>query len=308
MHPADPFAELTKAEQLLEQSEPAHETELDYRQLKILLAQERVLDRCRMDMFDQHPHGSPEAEDYIFREYMVRHKISTFGLQLSKEVTDRLTGEDPVERSFVAMYVKNRDPYPKPVKKTAAARDITILALADRPPKIDIAEVVRANNVELIVTLGDLTREDLLQLERITDIPKIGVYGNHDSGTYMPELGIWDMHLKVWEYNGVRFGGFQGCVRYKESPDAIMYTQEEASQMMAEFPQVDVFICHCPPRGINDEAEIAHQGFDALRDYIEREPPKVLLHGHTYPTEETVVKQHGSTRIEYVFEHKLITL
>ena len=53
---------------------------------------------------------------------------------------------------------------------------------------------------------------------------------------------------------------------------------------------------------------MAHQGLDVLRDYIEREPPKVLLHGHTYPTEETVVKQHGSTRIEYVFEHKLITL
>jgi uncharacterized protein len=185
---------------------------------------------------------------------------------------------------------------------------VNVLAIADRRPKIDIQEVVRQNNVELIITLGDLTREDLLQLEQITTIPKIGVYGNHDSGTYMPDLGIWDMHLKVWDYNGLRFGGFQGCVRYKENPDAIMCTQEEASQLMVNFPKVDVFLCHCPPRGVNDEEEVAHQGFNALRDYIDREQPKVLLHGHTYPTEDNVVKQHGSTRIEYVFEYKFLAL
>lgn len=185
---------------------------------------------------------------------------------------------------------------------------MNILAIADRRPKIDIAETVQSNNVELIVTLGDLTREDILQLESITHVPKIGVYGNHDSGTYMPELGIWDMHLKVWDFKGLRFGGFQGCVRYKENPHAIMCTQEEANQLMAGFPKVDVFLCHCPPRGINDEDEVAHQGFDALREYIDRQQPRLLMHGHTYPTEENAVKQHGPTRIEYVFEHKLLTI
>lgn len=205
----------------------------------------------------------------------------------------------------------NREPCAKPVKKLVVLDynvRMNILAIADRRPKIDILDVVRQNNIELIVTLGDLTREDLLQLEQITTIPKVGVYGNHDSGTYMPDLGIWDMHLKVWDYKGLRFGGFQGCVRYKENPDAIMFTQEEASQLMANFPRVDVLLCHCPPRGVNDEEEVAHQGFNALRDYIEREYPKALLHGHTYPTEDTVVKQQGSTRIEYVFEYKIITL
>lgn len=185
---------------------------------------------------------------------------------------------------------------------------MNILAISDRSPTINIKEAVNNNNIELIITLGDLTREDLLPLETITTIPKIGVYGNHDSGTYMPELGIWDMHLKIWDYQGIRFGGFQGCVRYKENPDAIMYTQEEASQMMANFPKVDVFICHCPPRGINDEEELAHQGFQALRDYIDRYQPKILLHGHTYPTNETIIKQHGPTRIEYIYEQKMLTI
>lgn len=183
-----------------------------------------------------------------------------------------------------------------------------ILAIADHQPKIDLVEAVRAHQIDLVVTLGDLTREDILALERITDVPKIGVYGNHDSGTYMQELGIWDVHCKTWDYQGLRFGGFQGCVRYKDNPDAIMCTQDEASQLFAGFPPVDVFLTHCPPRGINDEEEIAHQGFDGLRDYLDRTQPKLLMHGHTYPSEETLTKQHGPTRIEYVSEYKIITI
>lgn len=185
---------------------------------------------------------------------------------------------------------------------------MNILAIADRSPKIDIISTINEKEIDIVITLGDLDRWDLLPLKEISSVPKIGIYGNHDSGTYMPELGIWDMHLKLWDFQGLRFGGFQGCVRYKNNPDAIMCTQEEAQQLMQNFPKVDVFISHCPPRGINDEEEIAHQGFDALRLYIDTQQPKVWLHGHTYPTEENIVKQHGPTRIEYVYEHKVLTI
>lgn len=183
-----------------------------------------------------------------------------------------------------------------------------VLAIADKRPDIDIASAVNSEGIELIITLGDLTREDILGLEAVKHIPKIGVYGNHDSGLYMPELGIWDLHLKIWDFQGVRFGGFGGCVRYKENPDAIMFTQDEANALMKDFPKVDVFISHCPPRGINDEEEVAHQGFDALRKYIDEQQPKVWLHGHTYPSDETIIKQHGNTRIEYVMKHKIVNL
>jgi Icc-related predicted phosphoesterase len=185
---------------------------------------------------------------------------------------------------------------------------MNVLVVADRRPDINIIEFVEPNNIELIITLGDLVREELLPLKDIARTPKIGVYGNHDSGTYMPELGIWNMHLKTWDFGGLKFGGFQGCVRYKDNPDAIMYTQEQAEQMMAGFPLVDVFISHCPPRGINDEEEVAHQGFNALRSYIDQTPPKVWLHGHTYPTPEGLVTHYGPTKIEYVFRYKIINL
>jgi len=183
-----------------------------------------------------------------------------------------------------------------------------LLAIADRNPNIDIIKTVQEQSIDMIVTLGDLERHDLLQLAQITHIPKLGVYGNHCSGNYMEELGIINMHRKIFIHQGFRFGGLQGCVRYKENPQAIMSTQAETWQMMQGYPPVDIFLTHCPPRGINDEEEIAHQGFDALRDYVEKIHPKMLLHGHTYPTEETVIKEFAGTEIVYVHRSKIVEI
>jgi uncharacterized protein len=185
-----------------------------------------------------------------------------------------------------------------------------ILVLADRPPRHSlpgsIAQVCRDNAIELICTLGDLEYADIQELADIT-LPKIGVYGNHCSGTYMPELGIHNMHLRSGQLSGLTFGGFEGSVRYKVGT-APMYTQEEAAQLMQNFPRVDVFLSHCPPYGINDEPdEVAHQGFHALRSYLDQQQPRLWLHGHTYPKEGEVVTQHGPTRIEYVFGHKILS-
>jgi len=182
------------------------------------------------------------------------------------------------------------------------------LVIADRNPGIDIQQTVISENIDIVLTLGDLERHDLLPLIGVTNIPKLGVYGNHCSGNYMDELGIVNMHRATLEYRAKTFGGLQGCVRYKDNPDAIMSTQEETWGLMQGFPYVDVFLAHCPPRGINDEEEVAHQGFDALLDYVEKMKPKVLLHGHTYPTEETMVRRHGETEIIYVHKYKIVEL
>lgn len=181
------------------------------------------------------------------------------------------------------------------------------LVIADKNPQIDLSSKAEEENVDLIISLGDFERSMLLSLAR-TKIPKIGVYGNHDAGEYMKEIGMLNLHMATWDFMNYKFGGFQGCVRYKDNPYAIMYTQEEANNMFANFPPVDIFITHCPPRGINDEDEIAHQGFDALRNYIDKNHPKVLFHGHTYPTEETMIRNYGGTRIEYVSGYRIVEI
>lgn len=49
---------------------------------------------------------------------MFRHNVSEFALRMSKEVTGLVAGEDPEEKSFVAMCIKNKELYPEPVKKS----------------------------------------------------------------------------------------------------------------------------------------------------------------------------------------------
>lgn len=183
-----------------------------------------------------------------------------------------------------------------------------ILVIADRPPDKRIQDILAESPIDLIVTLGDLELSQIRPLEDIADIPKIGVYGNHCSGMYMPGLGIENMHLATKTIGGMTFGGFEGCVKYKES-SAKMYTQEEASVLLATFPRVDVMLVHCPPFGVNDDqTDIAHTGFIGLRDYVEREKPRALFHGHTYPTAQEIVTQLGETAIEYVSGHRIITI
>lgn len=183
-----------------------------------------------------------------------------------------------------------------------------ILAISDRPTKTPIKDIIKSTPVDLIITLGDLDLADIRELETINNITKLGVYGNHDSGNYMEQLGIQNMHLATFEYNGVTFGGFQGSVRYKNG-DAPMFTQEEAEQQMANFPYVDVFLAHCPPYGINDDtSEISHTGFIALKNYLDQKHPKYFMHGHTYPTEQSLVTKYQDTEIIYVYADKIIEL
>lgn len=182
----------------------------------------------------------------------------------------------------------------------------TLLVIADRPPRTPIADTLKQHQIDAIITLGDLALQDIRDLETVTTVPKFGVYGNHDSGSYMPELGITNLHLQTVELGGITLGGFEGSVRYKNDPYAPMYTQEEANELIKQLPAVDLLISHAPPRGIHDEPEPAHQGYDALRWYIQQYHPAFCLHGHTYPS--STVETLAETQIVYIYEDQIVEL
>jgi len=181
-----------------------------------------------------------------------------------------------------------------------------ILAIADRPPRIPISTIIINENIDLIVTLGDLEYVQIAELGSIHHIPKIGVYGNHCTPGYFEQLDITDVHLKTVEVNGVSFGGFEGSHRYKKDTFAKMYTQEEASFLMKNFPYVDVFIAHSSPATINDEEDPAYHGLIALKQYLDEERPRYFFHGHTYPNEAQLVTQYGDTEIVYVSAYRIV--
>lgn len=183
-----------------------------------------------------------------------------------------------------------------------------ILAIADRWPQNSIKEVISNNpSIELIVTLWDLELNEIIELEAI-NLPKIGVYWNHCSGQYFDQLWIRNMHLQTFNYWWISFWWFEWCVRYKPRW-SFQYTQEEANEMIKSLPYVDVVLCHCPPKWINDDPnDNTHIWFDATRKYIENYSPKYLFHGHTYDNYNNFIKKYKDTNIEYVYWTKILEI
>ena len=92
-----------------------------------------------------------------------------------------------------------------------------VLALADRPFHADVAKLASQCDVEAIVTLGDLQPSWLETLDKV-ELPKLGVYGNHDDEPYMTWFGIDNVHVNRIDLdNGLSFSGFEGCVSYRRS-------------------------------------------------------------------------------------------
>lgn len=103
-----------------------------------------------------------------------------------------------------------------------------LLALADEPPPADAADLVSANEPQLVVTLGDLKADWIASLAS-TEVPKLGVHGNHDAADALSALGIRDLHMSRAEVGGWSFAGFEGSVR-GHAPGVHQYSQEEAAR------------------------------------------------------------------------------
>ena len=157
------------------------------------------------------------------------------------------------------------------------------------------------------------------------DIPLLGVFGNHDSPTFLDRLGITNIHMKVVTVNGLRIGGFGGAVRYKAGHDDILFTQEESISLLNDLPKSDIFITHSNPQYREfDEVDITpppksfaemikrkivgyepvlkqvekpfktgtHAGLVGIADYIETKQPLFHFYGHIH---DRTTEQHGKT-------------
>ncbi len=156
-----------------------------------------------------------------------------------------------------------------------------------------------------MLCLGDLSRQHLEPLGG-AHVPKLGVHGNHDDGGEFTGLGIENVHVRRVEVGGLCFGGFSGSHEYHQEP-RYTWSQKQASKLLRKLEHVDVLLSHSPPFGINDEPDDpAHVGLVGLREYIEREHPAMLLHGHTYPP--LPVEHFGETQVRHVRGHRFVTL
>jgi uncharacterized protein len=183
-----------------------------------------------------------------------------------------------------------------------------VLALADKRPPVEPAEMARQTGVEAVLCLGDLDRAWIESLTSLA-LPRYGVHGNHDPEHVLRELEIEDLHLRRTHLgDGLTMAGFEGCVRYGQG-NTHQYSQREASRLARRLPAADVLLCHCPPLGINDDPEDpAHVGYEGLREWVDRHHPRHLLHGHTHPLPGRTVTRYGDTRVHWISGARVLDL
>ena len=174
------------------------------------------------------------------------------------------------------------------------------LVVADEE-QIDFDRELKA---ELLIACGDLSDDFIRRVAEMTLCRHIfAVKGNHDSGEpFVPS--IKDLHLTVQEHAGLKFGGFNGCWRYKPKGH-FLYEQEEVEKALESFPPVDVFVAHNSPHLIHQWDDGVHVGFKAFNAYIERARPQIFIHGHQHVNAETMLE---ATRVIGVFGQRWVRL
>ena len=179
---------------------------------------------------------------------------------------------------------------------------LNIIAIADDDALI--GHIEPNVDIDLLLSLGDLYD---VTLEKAIDIyaPEhvVAVRGNHCVDTFFPVPTI-DLHLQTVNRFGLTLGGFAGSWQYKKRGNH-MFTQEQAHDLLVDFPAVDIFIAHNSPRGIHERDSLNHQGFNAFLDYIDRVQPAYFLHGHQHCNK---VSYRGKTTIMGIYGERQFSI
>ena len=159
-----------------------------------------------------------------------------------------------------------------------------------------------SGRADVLVSCGDVSEQVILEAAESYGCETIlAIKGNHDSN--MPfQQPITDMHLQVKEIHGLRFGGLSGAWKYKPRGH-FLFEQWEVEKYLSNFPTVDIFFSHNSPRGIHDQEDEVHCGFDGLYTYVLGRRPRFLIHGHQHVNQ---VSKLGETTIIGVYGYKVI--
>lgn len=188
-----------------------------------------------------------------------------------------------------------------------------ILCLSDEecPALWDYYTPGKLKGYDLILSCGDLKANYLSFIVTMARAPVLYIHGNHDTGySRKPPEGCDCIEDQLIEYNGLRILGLGGCRRYR--PGDHQYTDKEMRKRIRKLrfklwwhKGVDIVIAHAAPFGIGDDSDVAHRGFEAFVELIEKYQPKYFLHGHihmNYGKDIQRIKQLGNTQVINVYE------
>lgn len=181
-----------------------------------------------------------------------------------------------------------------------------ILCIADKenPAYWDHFRKELLQNIDIILSCGDLNPEYLSFLVTMGHAPLYYVHGNHDEkyDVHPPE-GCICIEDTVVEYKGLRIAGLGGSTLYR--PGKHQYTERQMERRILHMSfklrrGVDIVIAHAPVEGFGDLPDNAHRGFAAFIKLIDKYSPKYFLHGHVHMNYGAAIKR------EYMYQNTKI--
>jgi hypothetical protein len=184
-----------------------------------------------------------------------------------------------------------RWPDPTPFA-SRGGRPIRVLAISDEPdPSLDSPQTRDGlGKIDLIIGAGDLQPEYLSFVTDAFHAPLRYVRGNHDVGAAWAhtERAILPEPMPdarpITEL-GIRILAFSGSPTYSgrglEVSGPAMWVRAVLGWMRAARHGPLLVVTHAPPRGVNDDSDLAHRGFTSFRWLLDRLAPPLWLHGHT---------------------------
>ncbi len=200
-----------------------------------------------------------------------------------------------------------------------------ILAISDVIVEALYSPAIReiANDIEFVVSCGDLPSAYLEYIVSMIDKPLYYVMGNHGArgGARPQPEGCINLDERIVNHKGLLIGGLEGSMRYNKAPH-YQYTERamrrkifalERQMWINRLKQgrfLDVLVTHSPPFGIHDGQDLPHRGFKSFVTFIDRYHPEYLLHGHTHLYDNRAVRQsvRGHTLIINTYGYKFLDL
>ena len=165
-----------------------------------------------------------------------------------------------------------------------------ILTVADVPCKAlwDYFDQSRLDDIDLILSAGDLPATYLSFLVTFAHCPVLYVRGNHDDRDAVnPPGGCVCVGDTVYTYQGIRILGLGGSMRYR--PGVNQFTDAQMNRRIRKLRLkllmsrgFDILLTHAPGKGLDDQEDLPHRGFEAFPALIEKYRPKYMVHGHVH--------------------------
>lgn len=164
----------------------------------------------------------------------------------------------------------------------------------------------RLGGIDLILSCGDLKAEYLSFLVTMGKAPLLYIHGNHDLDyVNHPPEGCDCIEDKLVTFKGLRILGLGGSKMYNQGPH--QYTERQMQRRIRRLKWklrrsggVDIVVAHAPVKGYGDEDNLAHSGFEAFLELLDKYQPRYFVHGHVhkrYSSDRNNVLQRGGTTI-----------